>query len=159
MFMCTFIAMPDAASWSRDGLGLLGTRDRLKLQRLGSEGHVLRGTVGVRAGIRVWGGKGSEASEQGPAGRQAPRLPSFRASGTTSISALSGTRTQWQNDVARVTVLPPYPPLLMYAWSPPVNATLATGCAGSKGVSGQQSARDKQDCVLPMLDRQVQRLP
>ena len=44
-----------------------------------------------------------------------PRLPSFRASGTTSISALSGTRTQWQNDVARVTVLPPYAPLLMYA--------------------------------------------
>ncbi len=59
------------------------------------------------------------------------RLPSFRVSGTTSISALSGTRTQWQNDVARVTVLPPYAPLLMYAWSPPVNATLATGCAST----------------------------
>ena len=64
--------------------------------------------------------------------RREPHLPSFRASGTTSISALSGTSTQWQNEVARVTVLPPYPPLLMYAWSPPVNATLATGCGGSR---------------------------
>ena len=30
-----------------------------------------------------------------------------------------------------MTVLPPYAPLLMYAWSPPVNATLATGCEDS----------------------------